>query len=158
MQIGWQVLLMSDQTVYFLINKHNMIQRCQELFNVHPDPGLCGVQQPSLPSSPPHSTHPGQSFRQVGALKDSSALFPFPLPSKALGQLQSQGWLSLTHHLFFTGLFWPVKALIHHQEVCSGKILSPAQPGDPDREDHLIPHLTDDASMFRRHRGEGRQR
>lgn len=55
MQIGRQVLLMSDQTVYFLIHKHNMIQRCQELFSVHPDPGLYGVSSPASysPPSPP---------------------------------------------------------------------------------------------------------
>lgn len=61
-------------------------------------------------------------FPRLGPSKNSSALFPFPLPpDKALGQVQSQGWLSLPHHLFFPGLFWPVKALTHHQEVCSGK-------------------------------------
>lgn len=99
---------------------------------------------------------PGRAFHRLGPSKNSSPLFPFPFPpDKALGQVQSQGWLSLPHHLFFPGLFWPVKALTHHQEVCAGKIPSPAQPGDPDREDRLIPCLTDDASVFRRHRGGG---
>lgn len=75
-QIGWQVLLMSDQTVYSLISKHNMIQRCQELFNVHPDPGLCEVSSPAYPLPP------GQSFPQVGALKKQFSPLSFPVPAR----------------------------------------------------------------------------
>lgn len=77
MQIGRQVLLMSDQTVYFLINKHNMIQRCQELFNVHPHPGLYGV---SSPAYPPPSTPLAELSTGWGPQRQFCPL-SFPVPA-----------------------------------------------------------------------------
>lgn len=47
----------------------------------------------------------------------------------------------------YSGLW---EALTHHREVHLGKIPLPAEPGDPDREDRLIPHLADDAAGFKR--------
>lgn len=75
--------------------------------------------------------------------------FPFP-PDKALGQVQSHDWLSLPIVLSSQDYSGLSEALTHHQEVHLGKIPLPAEPGDPDREDRLIPHLADDASEFKR--------
>lgn len=68
---------LGDQTVHFLINKQNVIQRCQELFSMHSDLGLPRVSGPAYPLP-----IPWQSFHQAGAPRVQSCSLSFPVPAQ----------------------------------------------------------------------------